>query len=170
MPVIRLFILFLVFLPASRCSPAGAETALGKVVAVADGDTVTVLTSEKKQVKVRLRGIDAPERKQAFGTKARERVAELSVGKTVAADGEDRDKYGRTIASLSVDGRDLGEQLVAEGLAWHYVRYSDDPQLAEAERKARAARVGLWRDPEPVPPWEWRATAKDHSREKSRSR
>lgn len=168
--MIRLSLISLVFIPLSGCSPGPVETPLGKVVAIADGDTVTVLTSEKKQVKVRLRGIDAPERKQAFGTKARDRLAELAMGKTVAAAGEGRDKYGRTIASLSVDGRDLGEQLVAEGLAWHYVRYSDDPQLAAAERKARSARLGLWGDPEPVPPWEWRASAKERSREKSRAR
>jgi endonuclease YncB( thermonuclease family) len=160
-----LFAPFLLFLLA----PA-ARAEVGKVVAVADGDTLTILTAEKEQVKVRLHGIDAPERKQAFGTKARERLAELAMGKTATASGSKRDKYGRTVASLSVDGRDIGEQLVAEGLAWHYVRYSDDRRLAEAERKARAARLGLWRDADPVPPWEWRATAKERRRDEALSR
>jgi endonuclease YncB( thermonuclease family) len=139
---------------------AAAETLTGKVVRIADGDTITVLDAANVQHKVRLQGIDAPERGQPFGTVARDRLAGLATGKAVAVIGGKRDKYGRTLARVEIAGDDVGLRLVAEGLAWHYTRYSDDQRLAAAEREARVARRGLWQDPQPVPPWEWRATEK----------
>jgi micrococcal nuclease len=75
------------------------------------------------------------------------------------------DRYGRTLARVEVEGQDVNRQMVAEGLAWHYLRYSDDATLADAEREARAAGRGLWRDREPVPPWEWRASEKGRKRQ-----
>lgn len=153
-----------VILAALACLPAVAAEPppfTGKVVSVHDGDTLTVLDAANVQHKVRLHGIDAPERKQAFGTVARERLAGLTAGKSVTVLLHDRDKYGRLVAGIVVEGQDVNRQMVAEGLAWHYVRYSRDPGLAAAEREARAAGRGLWRDREPVPPWEWRASEKD---------
>jgi endonuclease YncB( thermonuclease family) len=129
-----------------------------RVVAVIDGDTLTVLDATNTQHRGRLAGIDAPERAQPFGTKARERMAALAMGKSVAVHSQGQDKYGREIARIEFEGQDVGRQLVAEGLAWHYTRYSDDAGLAAAERDARAARRGLWADAKPVPPWEWRKT------------
>lgn len=114
-----------------------AEPLTGKVVSVHDGDTVRVLDAANVQNKVRLDGIDAPERSQPFGTKARERLGELAMGKDVAVHSEGRDKYGRIIARIEVGGQDVGRQMVADGLAWHYTRYSDDAGLAAAERVAR---------------------------------
>jgi endonuclease YncB( thermonuclease family) len=139
---------------------ATAEPLTGKVVRIADGDTITVLDAANVQHKVRLQGIDAPERGQPFGTVARDRLAGLAMGKAVAVIGGKRDKYGRTLARVEIGGDDVGLRLVAEGLAWHYTRYSDDAGLAAAERAARAARRGLWADAAPVPPWEWRAARK----------
>jgi endonuclease YncB( thermonuclease family) len=89
---------------------------------------------------------------------ARDRLAELTKGKAVAVIAGKPDKYCRTVARIKVEGQDVGHRLVAEGLAWHYTRYSDDATLAGAEAEARADRRGLWRDPAPVPPWEWRAS------------
>ena len=83
------------------------------------------------------------------------------MGKTVAVQSAGRDKYGRTLGQVEIEGVNVGHRLVADGLAWHYSRFSDDARLAAAEREARAARRGLWGDHEPVPPWEWRATARD---------
>ncbi len=157
--MMRAAMLCCLMLPATAAA-AEPPPFTGKVVSVHDGDTLTVLDAANVQHKVRLHGIDAPERKQAFGTVARERLAGLTAGKSVTVLPHDRDKYGRTVAGIEVEGQDVNRQMVAEGLAWHYVRYSRDPGLAAAEREARAAGRGLWRDREPVPPWEWRASEK----------
>jgi endonuclease YncB( thermonuclease family) len=149
---------------AAAAMAAEPQSLTGKVVAVADGDTLTVLDDDKVQHKVRLHGIDAPERKQAFGTKARERLAELTHGKSARVLPVDRDRYGRTVARIEVEGQDVNRQMIADGLAWHYTRYSKDAAMAGAERDARAARRGLWADAAPVPPWEWRAEEKDRRR------
>lgn len=137
------------------------EPITGKVVSVTDGDTVRVLDAANVQHKVRLDGIDAPERGQPFGTVARDRLAGLVMGKAVTVHSDGRDKYGRTLGRIEIEGQDVNRTLVAEGLAWHYVKFSKDARLAAAERQARAAGRGLWGDAKPVPPWEWRATAKD---------
>ncbi|NEX14133.1 MAG: nuclease [Prosthecochloris sp.] len=125
------------------------------VLHVADGDSFT-LTKEREEVEIRLFGIDCPERKQPFYRKA-ERFT-----RTVLREGEirftavDRDRYGRVIAWVYVDSLCLNEELLRNGLAWHYKRYSDDANLARLEDSARTAKTGLWIDPNPVPPWEFR--------------
>lgn len=167
MPAMRLIVVLsvLVAVLAGRGSLSAAPpTFTGTVVSVHDGDTLHVLDDAKQEHTIRLAGIDAPERRQAFGTVARGRLAELTKGKAVAVIEGRPDKYGRTVARLEVEGRDVGLQLVADGLAWHYVRYSDDRALAGAEADARAARRGLWADARPVPPWEWRAGEKARRR------
>jgi len=141
-------------LPVPRPRPADP---VWRVVSVHDGDTVRALDPDKREHKVRLHGIDAPEVGQAFGTKSRDGLRTLVMGKAVTVDHRGEDRYGRTLARLEVDGRDVNREMVAAGLAWHYVRYSDDALLAAAEVEAREARRGLWADREPVPPWEWRA-------------
>lgn len=157
-------------LVAAAAVAADAAGFTGKAVSVSDGDTLRVLDDAKQEHTIRLAGIDAPERRQPFGTVARDRLAELTKGKAVAVIAGKPDKYGRTVARIEVEGQDVGHRLVAEGLAWHYVRYSDDATLAEAERAARAARRGLWRDPAPVPPWEWRASEKERKRKPEAAR
>ena len=154
-PVLTATVLFM------AVTAAAGEPLTGRVVSIADGDTLTVLDAANVQHKVRLAGIDAPERGQPFGNVARDGLATLAMGKAVAVIGGKRDKYGRTLARVEIEGQDAGHRLVSEGLAWHYVRYSDDARLAAAEREARAARRGLWRDPAPVAPWEWRASERD---------
>ena len=144
----------------------------GKVVAVADGDTITVLRG-REQVKIRLAGIDAPEKKQAFGNAAKERMGEMVFGKEVRVDDRKKDRYGRTIGRVWVatdecrlpdcpKTLDAGMALLTVGLAWHYKKYDREQseeergQYAFAESEARTKRVGLWHDATPVPPWEWR--------------
>lgn len=158
MAVPLMWLLVLVVAPALA---AAADTLSGMVVSVADGDTLTVLDGSNSQIKVRLNGIDAPERGQPFGTKARDRLAELTAGKTVAVNGSKRDRYGRTLGRVEVEGQDVNRQMVLDGMAWHYKQYSDDQRLADAEAAARAAKRGLWADAAPVPPWEWRASERD---------
>jgi endonuclease YncB( thermonuclease family) len=130
-------------------------------VSVTDGDTVRVLDAANVQHKVRLIGIDAPERGRPFGTVARDRLAGLAMGKAVSVRNDGRDKWGRTLGRIEVEGQDVNRQMVADGLAWHYVRYSKDARLAAAERDARAAKRGLWADKAPVSPWEWRASERE---------
>jgi len=134
----------------------GAAPAGDRVVAVHDGDTVTVLRG-REQVRVRLACIDAPEHGQAFGTRARRQLGELIMGRAVALQVIDRDDYGRTVARVLLDGEDVNLAMVRSGLAWHYRHHCpDDRALAEAEAEARDARRGLWADAQPQAPWEWR--------------
>ena len=127
----------------------------GKVVAVADGDTITVL-KDLQQVKVRLTEIDAPEKKQAFGNRSKESLSDLCFGKTATLIEKSKDRYGRTLARVTCDGTDANVEQVRRGLAWAYTKYLTDPQIKAIEEEARASRLGLWRDEKPVPPWEWR--------------
>ncbi len=128
---------------------------IGKVVAVADGDTITAL-KDLQQVKVRLTEIDAPEKQQAFGNRSKESLSDLCFGKTATLLEKGKDRYGRTLARVTCDGSDANAEQVRRGLAWAYTKYLTDPQIKAIEEEARAARLGLWRDEKPVPPWEWR--------------
>jgi len=127
-----------------------------RVIAVLDGDTIEVL-SQKHPVRVRVKDIDAPERGQPFGKRARRLTAELVFGETVRILAQGRDGYGRVLAEvIAPDGRNLGRELIRHGLAWHYKRYSNGRELTRLENEARAARRGLWTGTRPIPPWEYR--------------
>ncbi len=133
----------------------------GRVVGVSDGDTITVLHNGKGE-RIRLHGIDCPEKRQAFGKRAKQLTSNLVFGKTVTVQVLDRDRYGRTIGDVILpDGRVLNQELVKAGFAWWYRRYApDDETLAQLEREAREATRGLWADSHAVPPWEWRIMRK----------
>ncbi len=141
---------------------AHAETITGRVVGVADGDTITVLDADKVQHKIRLSGIDAPERKQPFGNRSKESLSALAFDKTVNVETEKRDRYGRQIGKVLVNGRDVNLVQVERGMAWFYRQYQREqsPQRPKAVRgaedAARAGKRGLWRDADPVAPWEIR--------------
>ena len=143
-------------------SSAGAETIAGKVVKVADGDTITVLVG-RDQVRVRLANIDTPERKQPWGKKAKQALADLVAGAWVEVEVLDIDRYGRTVGLVLVNGIEANRALVRSGDAWVYPKYNRDPDLPGIEVEARAAGRGLWALPaaERVPPWQWR---RDHRR------
>ena len=134
---------------------AGAETPEGKVVGVRDGDDVVLLVG-KTQHRIRLAGIDAPELGQTFGRRAKQTLSDLAFGKTARAEVSGRGRYGRLIGTVHIGDQNVNQQLVAGGWAWHFKRYSDDKTLARPEAEARQAKRGLWADPDPVPPWEWR--------------
>ncbi len=140
--------------PASR----SANTHLWRVVGVYDGDTVTCLDESNQQQKIRLAEMDAPEMGQDFGQVARDSLADLVFGKTVEVEDEGKDRFGRWIAHLSVNGVDVNRQMIATGNAWHYAAYSKDASLATAQEQAKTQRLGLWAQPNPIPPWEFRAT------------
>ena len=151
-------LLALVFLLCSILSPAHAQTLVGRVVGVHDGDTLTLLDAEQHQTKIRLAEIDTPESKQPYGSRAKQALSDLVFNKTVQVDVRDIDRYGRTVGRVSVGGTDVNAAMVASGAAWVYRQYSKDAQLLALEAEARAAQRGLWGLPETqrVPPWEWR--------------
>jgi endonuclease YncB( thermonuclease family) len=130
---------------------------MGKVVGVIDGDSIRVM-HEGKAEQIRLLGIDCPEKRQLFGTKAKQYTSELAFGQDVTVYGDRRDRYGRRLAEVLLpDGRSLNQELVTAGLAWWFRKYSKDPRLGELERQALVAKRGLWAEPKPVPPWERRS-------------
>ena len=138
--------------------PAYSIEWTGTVVGISDGDTVTVLTAHKKQVKVRLTEIDAPEKKQAFGQKSKDHLGSLCFGKEVQIKPKNYDRNKRLIAdSFTASGKDLSREMVRAGYAWHFKKYSSDKILAADENHARALRAGLWADNEPVAPWTYRS-------------
>jgi micrococcal nuclease len=141
--------------PASGGSPA-PRAHRWRVVGVYDGDTITCLDENNQQQKVRLAEIDAPESGQDYGKVSREALAALVFGRTVDVVDQGRDRYGRWVANVSMDGIDVNRQMVASGNAWHYTTYSNDASLAEAQRQAQAQRLGLWAQQSPMPPWEYR--------------
>lgn len=127
-----------------------------RVVGVTDGDTLRVL-KDRTQIRIRIFGIDAPERGQPFCTQSKKRLSQIVFRKTVKVEFKEKDKYGRSVAVVLLDGRDIGLQMIAEGYAWWYERYArTEYAYARAERKAREAGLGLWGVPDPIPPWKWR--------------
>jgi len=146
----------LALLVTVACIAAG--TLSGRVVAVSDGDTLTLLTKDKQQVKIRLSDIDTPEKRQPFGSRSQQALASKVFGKDVTIAVREKDRYGRTVGRVLLDGRDINAELVAEGYAWVYRQYSKDQRLFQLEDEARAMKRGLWALPEAErqPPWEWR--------------
>ena len=139
-------------------SPTLADDLLGQVVGIQDGDTLTLLIPERRQVRVRLYGIDAPESRQPYGTRAQQELSALVFRQQVRVTVEDTDHYGRTVGRVWAGALDVNAELVRRGAAWVYRQYNRDPALLPLEAEARQARRGLWALPasEQVPPWVWR--------------
>ncbi len=148
---------YLLFLLA--CLPAyAAEILEGRVVAVHDGDTVTLATWDNRRVKIRLAQIDAPESDQAFGLQSRRSLSDMVYNRIVRVEEETLDKYGRTVGTIFVGGLDVSRRQIQRGMAWAYRQYLHDESLVQDENTARQARVGLWSEANPTPPWEYRST------------
>ena len=130
----------------------------GMVVGISDGDTITVLHNGKGE-KIRLYGIDTPEKGQAFGKRAKQFTSGMVFGKTVEVETKDTDRYGRSVALIYIDGQSLNEALVKNGFAWVYRKYCKETFCEDwlnLEIVARYGKVGLWSEPNPIPPWEFR--------------
>ncbi len=149
---------------------AAAETLTGRVIGVHDGDTIKVLV-DRTQHNIRFAGIDAPELHQAFGRVSRNNLATAVAGKTVSVEWHKKDRYKRLVGKVLFDGRDMNLEQVSAGMAWHYVEYQKEQSpedrvlYASSENDARTKRIGLWRDPNPMPPWEWRKAQKQKTRD-----
>ena len=140
----------------------GNEVFEGQVISVTDGDSITVL-KDKERFKVRLLGIDCPERGQPFGGTAKKFTSDVSFHKNVTVIWQKRDRYNRILGEIILpDGRNLNHELVRAGLAWHYKRYSNDEVLNNLEMEAHQKKVGLWLDESAVPPWDWRRGERDN--------
>ena len=124
-----------------------------KVIKISDGDTITVL-SGKEQTKVRLYGIDAPEKKQDYGQRSKQFLASLIAGQVVEVEPKGKDRYKRTLGIVHHKGQDINAQMVLNGYAWAYVKYSRI--YVDQEKTARENKRGLWQSSDPTPPWEWR--------------
>ena len=128
----------------------------GRVVGISDGDTIRVM-HRGRETKLRLFGVDCPERDQAFGNKARRFTSHMVFRKVVEVQEVDKDSYGRTVAWVSVDGKSLNKELLRAGLAWWYRYYAENEhELEKLEAEARRNKIGLWSAPNPIPPWDFR--------------
>ena len=154
----KLILIFILFLS----NFVHAKTIDGLVVGVSDGDTITVLDQQKNTFKIRLQGIDAPEKKQAFGEKSKQSLHDLVHSKQVRIEYDKEDKYGRIVGKVTVDDVDICLQQLVLGMAWHYKKYqneqsvSDRALYSETELKSKSLKIGLWTDDTPMPPWEFR--------------
>jgi micrococcal nuclease len=140
---------------AALCGATPAATLSGRVVAVHDGDTLTVLV-EQREVRVRLAGIDAPERGQPYANASRRALAGRVARREVVVDADGRDGFGRTLGVVRADGVDVNRAMVRDGWAWVFRRYAHDAALLALEEEARRERRGLWRDAQPEAPWTYR--------------
>lgn len=129
-----------------------------RVIAISDGDTFKGLTQDKIEIIFRLHGVDAPERKQPFSNKSKEKLSELIYEKRVGIKVHTkRDRYGRPVVYVHTpDGLDVGAEMLKSGMAWHFTRYDNSDIYNQLEETARSQRVGLWQDDNPIPPWDYR--------------
>lgn len=147
---------------ATSFSHLWAGSLSGRVVGVSDGDTITVLDASRQQYKVRLQGIDAPESRQAFGNVSKRGLSDLVAGQQVDVRYQKEDRYGRLLGVVFVGGQDVNLAMVSRGLAWHYTFYQRDQSILDrqryalAQQQAQQAGIGLWRDAQPIPPWDFR--------------
>jgi endonuclease YncB( thermonuclease family) len=149
------FTFFFLFLLSFSAGAGDPVSLAGKVVRVADGDTLVVLQDEK-QIKIRLSDIDAPERGQPFASRSRENLAALCAGVVAQVIVAGEDKYGRSLGRVFCNGKDANAEQVLAGMAWVYDRFVTDHSLYNLQNTARLAHRGIWSDENPVPPWVWR--------------
>lgn len=151
-----------IILAISLSHAAQADTLHGRVIGIADGDTLTILDANRDQHRIRLAGIDAPERKQPFGQASKQSLSDLAYDRDVDVEWHKSDRYGRIIGKVLVSGVDANLIQIKKGMAWHYKKYESEQSVADrrayaaAEDRARQQRQGLWREQHPIAPWDWR--------------
>ena len=143
-------------LQAKQTKKLVGDTLRGRAVKVQDGDTFDFLYGDHEKQRVRVAQMDAPEKAMPFGQKSKERFSELVIGKEIALVVNTVDRYGRIVGSVVIDGEDQSARMISEGMAWYYRQYGWTDSLARLEEEARSEKRGLWADPNPQPPWEWR--------------
>lgn len=136
--------------------PPGLSQVTGKVIGITDGDTFKMLIENNKQIRIRLHGIDCPEKKQDYGTKAKTFVSERIFGKTITIINTDTDRYGRIIAIVPYENTTINEELLRNGLAWHYCKYDKREYWHYLQDSSRVQKVGVWSRSDVIAPWEYR--------------
>lgn len=148
--------------PGASISDNGTLLAQGRVVGVSDGDTISVLASNKRQYKIRLQGIDAPEKAQPYGQKCKEDLMTQAINLTADVEAHKLDRYGRVLGKVTIEGKDIALTQIQNGCGWHYTAYAkeqsadDQTAYAAAEQQARKAKRGLWKEKQPEAPWDFR--------------
>ena len=138
-----------------------AESIIGKVVSVTDGDTIKILDDENKLHKIRLADIDAPEKKQAYGAKSKENLSKYIAGEKVRVEYKSYDMYKRILGTVYLDKKDINKQQIIDGYAWVYRKYSKNNEYINQERISKNQKRGLWKDSDPLEPWEYRKNKKE---------
>ena len=160
-PILLLLLLLLINIALN------ADTFEGKVIKITDGDTVHVLDANHHKEKIRLAGLDAPERKQAFGNKAKQYLSSMIGNKPVTVNYSKRDRYGRIVGKILYQGKDINLEMVRAGLAWHYKKYQKEQSrrdrhlYAAADSFVKSNGIGLFRENNAIPPWQWRKNKKN---------
>ena len=131
----------------------------GRVVGITDGDTFTILVNDSS-IKIRLHGIDSPEKRQVFGIEAKKGLSNLIFNKQITVQANGHDRYGRLIGIAFLDSICVNEFMLRNGLAWHYLKYDNNPKWSKLESEAKELKVGLWSDSLQVEPWDWRKNRK----------
>ncbi len=166
-----IFVLFLSIFSLANFTSAqdfvkSTSTITGKVIGIADGDTVTILNDKHEQIKIRLIGIDCPEKSQAFGSRAKKTLSDKVFSQNVKVETRGKDKYSRTLGVVKIGDEDINEYMISQGVAWHYKKYAKTQPEEEANRYAKAQELasqnkrGLWIQENPIPPWEFRDQAR----------
>jgi micrococcal nuclease len=158
MKLVILSLLLLLSQPGKQLTLSNRIEQSGKAIKIVDGDTFDLLTEEKKTLRIRMNGIDCPERKQDYYQAAKNALSNYIFNKemSLVTNGHDRNK--RVIATIFCNGENINLAMIRSGYAWHYKKYSADTSFAEAEKQARLNKKGLWSMNNPVAPWEFRKT------------
>lgn len=148
---------------SSKNNTIGTDNLInGKVIKIVDGDTFDVLTDDKITIRIRMNGIDCPERKQDYYQVCKDALAGYIFGKDVKLITFGKDRYTRTIADVFYNMQNINLAMIKNGFAWHYKKYSSDSIMAKAEEEARATKIGLWKMKNPIAPWGFRKFKKEH--------
>lgn len=155
------FLILLSFLATSNLQAIsfnlfGNNEISGKVISIADGDTLTILDKDKRQHKIRLASIDAPEKSQDFGNVSKKSLSDMCYGRIASVLVKDKDKYNRSVGVVSCDGLEANLEQVKRGMAWVYKKYASERKYFEAEEEAKSAKIGIWSGVDLVPAWEFR--------------
>lgn len=175
--IFYLFILFALVLPScnnDKSSKGTPEMAVaqnngkifyGKVIGISDGDTFRFLTEKNETVRVRLYGIDAPEKGQDYSTQSQQKLSSLIFSKQVRVEQKNKDRYGRVVGIAFVAGLNVNEEMLRSGMVWHYRQYDKNEEWARLQNEAQRKKAGLWSMPSPTPPWEWRKEKREKVQE-----